>query len=50
MANVALWVAIGKGAVDLFMYIRERRQAKRARVAAKRKPCPPPAPRARGLQ
>ena len=46
MASIPLLVAIGKGAVDLFMYIRERRQAKRA---AKRKPCPP-VPKARGLQ
>jgi len=45
VSNVALWVAIGKGVVDLAMYIRERRQARKA----KRKPCPP-VPKARGLQ
>jgi len=45
MASIPLLVAIGKGIVDLAMYIRERRQARRA----KRKPCPP-VPKARGLQ
>jgi len=44
MANVALWVAVAKGVVDLVSFIRERRQARKPKPA---KPC---GPKARGLQ
>lgn len=46
VADVGLWVMIGKGVYDLFAYVRERRQARKHPAKA----CPPPVPARKAKQ